>query len=220
MSRLATAPRLFLSLLFAACIATPACADLKGTYQLKKEKTLALSYRDDRRMLAAVGDDQRLLLKDGETWALKKQGDNWMALNANNAAGLLAALRKKSSSDETPAGPIQLRPLNRQETVAGYTGDVFELSDGKRTYEVVLTDNPDVLALTNAWRTMASQVAQHLDQRDIERLQQALAAIPQKGKGGLLRQGDNLKLSGIDKKVSAADFDLPPGTQTLNLPGS
>lgn len=219
MSRFKTAPRLVLSLVLAACAATPALADLKGTYQLKKEKTLSLSYRDDRHMLAAVGDDQRLLLKDGQTWALKKQGDNWMALNANSAAGLLAALRKKNSGD-TPGGAIQLRPLNRQETVAGYTGDVFELSDGKRTYEVVLTDNPDVLALTNAWRTMAAQVAQHLDQRDIERLQQALVAIPQKGKGGLLRQGDNLKLSAIDKKASAADFDLPPGTQTLNLPGS
>jgi hypothetical protein len=203
----------------AVLAAAPAHADLKGTYQLKKDKTLALSFRDDRHMLAAVGDDQRLLLKDGDTWALKRQGDSWMALNANSAAGLLAALRKKHD-DEVPSGPIELRPLNRQETVAGYTGDVFELSDGKKTYEVVLTDNPDVLALTNAWRTMATRLAQHFEQRDVERLQQALAVIPQQGKGGLLRQGDNLKLAAVDKKVSAADFDLPAGAQTLNLPGS
>jgi hypothetical protein len=211
--------RLLLSLFIAALFTAPAYADLKGTYQLKKDKTLALSYRDDRHMLAAVGDDQRLLLKDGETWALKRQGDNWMALNANSAAGLLAVLRKKHD-DDVPSGPLELRPLNRQEKVAGYTGDVFELSDGKKTYEVVLTDNPDVLAMTNAWRTMASQLAKHFEQRDVERLQQALAVIPQKGKGGLLRQGDNLTLKAIDKKVSASDFDLPAGTQTLNLPGS
>src|SRR5690606_21399964 len=180
-------PRFMLPLALALLAAAlPAQADLKGTYALPKAKSLTLSVRDDRHMLAAVGDDKRLLLQGGDTWVLKRQGEGWLALNANNAGGLLAALQKKHEP-KMPAGPLQLRALNRKETVAGYTGEVFELSDGQDSHEVVLTDHPDVLALTNAWRTMAKRVAQHLDQRNIERLQQALAAIPQKGKRGLLR---------------------------------
>ncbi len=212
-------PRILLPLIFALLAAGPTHADLKGTYQLKKDKPLALSFRDNRHMLAAVGNDKRLLMKGDETWVMTLQGNNWLAVDANSAAGLLAVLRKKHDAD-LPTGPMQLRSLNRTEQVAGYTGEVFELSDGSKQYEVVLTDNPDVLALTNAWRSIAARVAQHLEQRDIERLQQALAVIPQQGKGGLLRQGDGLKLTAIDKKVSAADFDFPAGTQKMQLPMS
>lgn len=215
-------PRIALALTLALFAALPgavlaAQADLKGAYQLSRGKALTLSVRDDRHMLAAVDDDKRLLLKGADTWVLKRQNDGWLALNANSAAGLLAALRRKHDA-EIPAGQLQLRSLHRTETVAGYRGEVFELSDGAKRYELVLTDNPDVLALTNAWRTMAARVAQHLDQRDIERLQQALAVIPQQGKGGLLRQGDNLRLTQIDKQVDAGDFELPAGAQTLQLP--
>ncbi|MET0378731.1 MAG: hypothetical protein ABW049_07030 [Spongiibacteraceae bacterium] len=210
-------PRILLPLIFALLAAGSAHADLKGTYQLQKDKPLALSFRDSRHMLAAVGTDKRLLMKGDETWVMTLQGNNWLAIDANSAAGLLAALRKKHDAD-VPAGPMQLRSLNRTEQVAGYMGEVFELSDGSKRYEVVLTDHPDVLALTNAWRSIAARVAQNLEQRDIERLQQALAVIPQQGKGGLLRQGDSLKLTAIDKKVSAADFDLPAGTQKMQLP--
>lgn len=210
-------PRFLLPLALAFFVALPAHAELKGIYQLPKEKTLTLSVRDDRHMLAAVDDDKRLLLKGADTWVLKRQSDHWLALNANNAGGLLAALQKKHDT-KLPDGPLELRPLNRKETVAGYVGDVYELSDGEKKYEVVLTDNAEVVALTNAWRTMAKRVAEHLDQRNIERLQQALAAIPSKGKGGLLRQGDNLKLAGVEKKVSAAEFELPANAQMLSLP--
>ena len=144
-------PRILLPFVLALLAAVPAHADLKGAYQLQKDKPLALSFRDDRHMLVAVGADKRLLMKGDETWVLKRQGDNWLAIDANSAAGLLAALRKKHDA-EIPTGPVELRSLNRSETVAGYTGEVFELSDGNKCYEVVLTDNADVLALTNAWR--------------------------------------------------------------------
>jgi hypothetical protein len=194
-------------------------ADIKGSYELSKGNSLTLAFRDPQHMQAASGADKAILVKGDDTWALKRQGDGWLAVDVKSAGGLLAAL-KKSHEKDVPSGPLQLRALNRKETVAGYQGDVFELSDGQHQTEIVLTDNPDVLALTNAWRSMAGRVAENLEQRDVERLQQALTVIPQTGKGGLLRQGDNLKLTAVNKQINASDLELPAGTQTLKLPAS
>lgn len=215
-------PRLSPSALCAlllASIAVHAHADIKGSYELSKGTSLTLAFRDPQHMQAASGADKAVLVKGDETWALKRQGDGWLAVDVKSAGGLLAAL-KKSHEKGAPSGPLQLRALNRKETVAGYQGDVFELSDGQRQYEVVLTDNADVLALTNAWRSMAGRVAENLEQRDVDRLQQALSVIPQTGKGGLLRQGDNLKLTAVSRQINASDLDFPAGTQTLKLPTS
>jgi hypothetical protein len=65
---------------------------------------------------------------------------------------------------------------------------------------------------------MAQKIAQNLGQKDAQRLQQALETIPREGKGGLLRQGDNLTLVSIDKKIKNGDVDFPPDTQVVQLP--
>ncbi len=201
--------------LAAALLASAGHAELKGSYQLQKGKQVDLFYRDDKHMRASVDDDKQLIVKGGDTWILKRQDEKWLAVNAEGVGGLLRALSKNHSEE---LGEVKLSPLGRKETVAGYSGDVYELSNGDKKYEVVLTDNPDVLALTNAWRLMAQKIAQNLGQKEAQRLQQALNTIPRQGKGGLLRQGDNLKLVAIDKHVSNADVDFPQDTQVMQMP--
>jgi hypothetical protein len=208
----------FALVLAAALLAGGAHAELKGTYQLHDGKQLDLYYRDDQHMRASVGDDKQLVLKGAETWVLKRQDGQWLALNVNGMGGLLRAFAKPATDAASNAAPVQLRDLGRQETVAGYSGEVYELSSGDKKYEVVLSDHPDVLALTNGWRHMALKIAENLGQKDAQRLQQALDAIPSKGRGGLLRQGDNLKLVAIDKNAKSTDVELPPDTKIMTLP--
>jgi hypothetical protein len=201
--------------LAAALLAGTAHADLKGTYQLHKGQQLNLFYRDESHMRASVGDDKQLVLKGEETWVLKRQDTQWLALNADSVGGMLRAMDTSEATKDV--GPVQIRPLGRKETVAGYPGEVYEVSSGDKKYEVVLSDNPDVLALTDAWRHIAQKLAKYLGQKDAQKLQQALDAIP-KGKGGLLRQGDNLTLVSIDKKLGSSDVDFPPDTKVMQLP--
>jgi|GEM_PF-3552075 len=201
--------------LAAALLATAASADLKGNYQLQKGNHLDLTYHDDKHMRANIDDDRQLLVKGDEIWMLKRQDEKkWIGINTTAWGGLLQAVKGQT---EENIGPVQLRSLGRKETVAGYQGEVFELSSGDKKYEVVLSDNPDVLALTNAWRLMAQNIAQKLGQKEAQRLQQALDNIPREGKGGLLRQGDNLTLVSIDKNVKG-DIDLPPDTKVMDIP--
>ncbi len=200
----------------AAVLTGAAHAEIKGTYALHDGQQLNLYYRDDTHMRASIGDDKQLVVKGNETWVLKRQDSQWLAINADSVGGLLRNFAK-NSADAQDAGPVQLRSLGRKETVAGYTGDVYEVSSGDKTFEVVLSDNPDVITLTNGWRHMAQKIAQNLNQKDAKRLQQALEAIP-KEKGGLLRQGDRLTLVALDKKIKSSDVDMPSDAQVMQLP--
>lgn len=206
------------ALLLAALLAAPAHAELKGTYRLHDGKQLDLYYRDDQHMRASVGDDRQLVLRGDETWVLKRHDAQWLALNVDGLGGLLRAFSKRADKAAEQVGPVQLRDLGRKETVAGYVGEVYELSSGDKKYEVVLSDHPDVLALTSGWRHLALKLAENLEQKDAERLQQALAAIPGKGRGGLLRQGDNLSLVAVDRNVKRGAEDLPADAKVVELP--
>jgi hypothetical protein len=196
-------------------------AELKGTYELHEgKKKLDLYYLDDNHMRANLADTQQLVLKGSGAWLLQRQGEQWLAVDADQAAALLQATHGEELKQQI--GPIQLRDTGRKETVAGYAGKVFELSVGKNTSEIVLTDNPDVLALTNGWRVLALKLARGLGPEQSAQLQQALTKIPQQGMGGLLRQGNDLTLVAINRSAAARDVDFPANTQVLpkfTIPG-
>ncbi|HEY3698268.1 MAG TPA: hypothetical protein VGK97_02985 [Spongiibacteraceae bacterium] len=202
-------------------LAAGAHAELKGSYQLNQGKQkLDLYYLDDNHMRANLADKQQLVLKGSESWLLHRQGEQWLAVDAEQASALLKATHGNELNREV--GPVQLRDTGRKESVAGYAGKVYELTVGDNTSEVVLTDNPDVLALTNGWRTLALKLSKGLNSDQAAQLQQALSKIPQRGMGGLLRQGNALTLVAIDKNVSARDTDFPANTQVLpklQIPG-
>lgn len=210
------------SVFIALLISTAAHAELKGSYVLQQgKKTLDLYYLDDHHMRANLADQQQLVLKGTESWLLHRQGEQWLAVDADQAAALLQATHGEEINKQQ-IGPVQLRDTGRAETVAGYAGKVFELRVGDNISEVVLTDNPDVLALTNGWRTLALKLSRSLGAKQSQQLQQALAQIPQRGMGGLLRQGKDLTLVAIDKGAGARDVDFPTNTQVLpklQIPG-
>lgn len=210
----------FISLI-ALMFTLTAHAELKATYQLHQAKqTLDLFYLDDNHLRANYADKQQLVLKDSESWLLHQQNGQWLAMDANQAGALLKAAR--GNEIKAPTGPVELRDTGRKEIVAGYTGHVFELIIGDHKSDIVLTDNPDVLALTNGWRTLAIKLSSSLGAEQSAQLQQALAKIPRSGVGGLLRQGNDLTLVSVEKRAGANAVDFPANTQilpTLRIPG-
>ena len=209
---------IFFSVLLLSSVAR---AELKATYHLHQTKQiLDLYYLDDNHLRANYADKQQLVLKGSESWLLHQQNGQWLAVDANQAGALLKAAR--GDEIKKSIGPVQLRDTGRKEIVAGYSGQVFELSVGDNKSEIVLTDNPDVLALTNGWRTLALKLSSSLGAEQAAQLQQALAKIPQKGMGGLLRQGSDLTLVSVEKRAGAQGVDFPANTQVLpklQIPG-
>lgn len=196
-------------------------AGLKGSYELSQgKKKLDLYYLDDSHMRVNFADAQQLMLKGNQSWLLHRQGEQWFAVDGEQASAWLQATQAKDVQQDI--GDVQLRDTGRSETVAGYKGKVYELSVGNDVSELVLTDNPDVLALTNGWRTLALKLSRTLGAKRAEQLQEALAKIPQRGMGGLLRQGNDFTLVAVDRSVSAGDVDFPANTQVLpklQIPG-
>ncbi|MFT3928891.1 MAG: hypothetical protein QM709_01235 [Spongiibacteraceae bacterium] len=198
-----------------------ALAELKATYRLQQTKqSLDLYYLDDNHLRANYADQQQLLLKGTDSWLLHRQNGQWFAVDANQAGALLKAAR--GDEIKVPSDEVQLRDTGRKETVAGYQGRVYTLSAGDQTTEVVLTDHPDILALTNGWRTLAIKLSSSLGAEQSAQLQRLLAKIPRTGVGGLLRQGNDLALVTVEQRSGARDIDFPPNTQvlpTLRIPG-
>jgi hypothetical protein len=204
-------------MLAAVCFAHTARAELKGSYQLNGGKqTLDLYYANDRRMRADLDHQNQLVMKDAAIWLLQRQGEQWLAVDSDRVSGLLKAVQAKHPTPKL--GPIALRATERREVVAGYPGRVYQATRGDQTSEVVLSDNPEVLALTNGWRKLTLKLAESLGAAQAEQLQQVLDTLPAQGMGGLLREGDHLLLVAVDAKASAGGADFPAQTKMLELP--
>lgn len=204
-------------LVMTVVMAASAVAEIKGTYRTGDGRQMELFYRSPQQIRVTLGDDSQLVVKNGKTWMLTRQGGQWMALDAAQMGKVMAAVGKPAAVPNLEASEVSLRPLDRKETVAGYEGEVWELVDGNERHEVVLTNHADIRTLTDGWRQIATKLAQQFGVEDVAKIEQALEALPNQ-QTGLLRQGDNLVLTSIDKGISAADVDFPAGTQTMEMP--
>ena len=213
-----TLHRRLLALLAAALLCSGAHAQLKGSYVLDSARhKLDLYYVDEQHMRASFDDEHQIVMKGKEVWVLKRQGGTeWLAVPADQVGALLKAAKGKHRIPELQ--PVTLKATERRETVAGFPGRVFEAQSGERSGNVTLSDNPQVLALTNGWRKLALKLSEYLGAEQSAQLQQVLNTLPTSGFGGLLRQDDQLALVALDTKVKPADADFPPNTRMLELP--
>lgn len=192
-------------------------AELKGSYALDSgRQKLDLYYVDDQHMRANLDDENQIVMKGAEVWLLKRQGSQWLAIPADQVGALLKATKGKHKIPTLE--PVTLKATERRETVAGFPGHIFEARSGDKSGDVTLSDNSQVLALTNGWRKLALKLSEYLGAEQSAQLQQVLDTLPTSGMGGLLRQGDQLALLGVDTKVKASDADFPADTRVVELP--
>jgi hypothetical protein len=210
--------RRLLPLLAAALLCSGvAHAELKGSYALDSgRQKLDLYYVDDQHMRANLDDENQIVMKGSDVWILKRQGTQWLAVHADQVGALLKAAKGKHQIPDLQ--PVTLKATERRETVAGFPGRIFEATSGDKSGDVTLSDNNQVLALTNGWRKLALKLSEYLGAAQSAQLQQVLNSLPTSGMGGLLRQGDQLALLGVDTKVKAADADFPADTRMVELP--
>lgn len=209
--------RLLATLAATLFISGAAQAELKGSYVIDSGKRkLDLYYVDDQRMRADIDGEHQIVMKGKDVWILKRQGSEWLALNADSVGSLLKAAQRRQ---EIPTlEPVTLTPTDRRETVAGFPGRIYDAKSGDRQGDVTLTDNAQVLALTNGWRKLALKLSEYVGADQAAQLQQVLNTLPAQGMGGLLRQGDQLALTGIDTTIAPTAADMPADTRVVELP--
>ena len=113
----------------AALLAVPAWADITAVYAMAGGDELRVEYRDAGNFRVGTDADHYQLMLDGHLYAVA-QGQVIdvekisRQIRAVGADTFLAGLLGDATSD-VPTD-VSMRPVGRQETVAGYRGEVYE----------------------------------------------------------------------------------------------
>lgn len=194
------------ALLSAVC--TLAWAAGSATIQTEDGSTMVVEYDGTMVRMGADNADTYLLIRDGRLYSVTGN----TVIDASSIMGLFADSLQAPGSDMSAIQRLQ--PTGRTETVAGVRGEVFlvEFTDSKgqqQQQEVVLSDDARAVELQQAWGTIASTLAaaggNQASRQDFDR---AL------GHRGILRYGDDMRISAIsNQRPAAARFELPAEAQ-------
>ncbi len=200
----------------AALLAAPAWADVTAVYAMAGGDPLRVEYRDAANFRVGTDADNYQLMLDGRLYAVaegqvidvEKISRQIRAVGADT---FLAGLLGDATSD-VPTD-VSVRPLGRQETVAGYQGEVYEAlartSNGEQRAELVVTDNADLKAVQDALMKVAKDAVAAVGAKSSP-YAKPLEQVEQQRLGGLLRYGEDLRLVSLDRTpIAAGRIALP-----------
>lgn len=199
-----------------------AMADISATYRVGGDHSMTVSVRDDRAVRMDVAKDTFMLLKGDKTYSVRRDGKRWVAMDMAEMQKMIAGMGGIAEDDfdeSDEGGDFNFRDTGRSETVAGYSGKVYEVvdDDGERT-EMVLTDHRDIVALTRGMNRLGMQSASNMSGEETVSMELISSIFPD-GRSGMLRQGRDMVLVSVDKSSKPASFyDLPPGTVMESMP--
>ncbi len=194
----------------AALLAVPAWADITAIYAMAGGDQLRVEYRDAGNFRVGTDAEHYQLMVGGRLYAVA-QGQVIdvekvsRQIRAVGADTFLAGLLGDATSD-VPTD-VSVRPLGRQETVAGYKGEVYEAlartSNGEQRAELVVTDNAELKAVQDALMKVAKDAVAAIGAKSSP-YAKPLEQVEQQRLGGLLRYGEELRLVSLDRTAIAA----------------
>ena len=200
--------------LFAAGIATLA------TGSGQDAETMVIEYDDHGRTRMNMPAGQ-----EGNGYMLSRDGKVWMVMNMQGQVMVMdmarmAAMAPPSGDDTLQQEFISARATGKKETVAGFVGEVYELSwkdrNGVQTAMAVLSKDPAVVEYSNAWMKLAENMAKSMGQKTGNSIGRYL----EKKGLGVLKMGDDFRVVSIQPgKVNEQDFVLPKATMQMPMFG-
>jgi hypothetical protein len=200
----------------AVLLTVPAWADVTAVYAMAGGDQLRVEYRDAGNFRVGMGADNYQLMLDGHLYAVaegqvidvEKISRQIRAVGADT---FLAGLLGDATSDVPTE--VSVRPLGRQETVAGYQGEVYEAlartSNGEQRAELVVTDNAELQAVQDALMKVAKQAVAAVGAKSSP-YAKPLEQVEQQRLGGLLRYGEDLRLVSLDHEpIAGGRIALP-----------
>ena len=150
-----------------------------------------------------------LIMRDGKTYSVSQHNGTPLVMDMSGMSGMMQSMMPKSGNSEHPFGSIDsVTATQSNETVAGIKGRVYNMSwtepDGsKKSDEAVLTDDPLVVEMTQAYFGAMSAM---VGEKYTRLYQDALPEADQ----GLLKVGKQFYVESISKEdPPAATFELP-----------
>lgn len=159
-----------------------------------------------------------MLVREGKAWMVMDMQGQVMVMDMAQMAGMARGMGVPSTEEAIKQELIKAKKTGRKETVAGYDGEVYEMtwrdSRGVRTADVVLSNHPDVIAYSRAWMSFAKSMARAID-KNTDMKNSIGSFLDEEGKG-ILKMGDEFVVLSIEPaNVSDSRFKLPKATMQM-----
>lgn len=214
--------------LFIICLALliPASAlagDVVATYKYQDGSMMTVCVRDAQHVRMDTSPTSYTLLKGDKVYAVSQQDGQWQVIDMDQMKGAASGVMSMFGGGDASDYSASYTKTGRTEKVAGYTGVVYnaELREGgkvTRRDEVVLSTHADIKKVNEGWIALAARMGQIMGGDFSKAIEQATAEAKDKGYGGMLRYGDEMRLSSLKKpSLAASYYDLPSGSQQVQM---
>lgn len=196
-------------------LSTSALADITATYKVRNGGDMQISYRDDQHVRLNVPGGGYALLTGEKVYMVSQEKGQWIATDLEQMKAMMANMPMGSANNagEKSDADFSFVDTGKQESIAGYTGTVYEIKDrtNGKTYEAVLSDHKDIATLYRGMLQVARQMVSNMG------VGKGMPELPA-GRGGLLRQDNQFVLTGVDKADKGEDYyQLPKGVKMRDL---
>lgn len=213
-----TLKRALLAGVFIAAAPVAALADIVGTYvatEGKERQTMTLSYKDDRHIRMDIGAQAYMLVSGEKAYLVTRDGGETVVMDLDTMPKMAMPGQKPDAKEDKTS----IRKTGKKETVAGITGEVYEILSGGERHEVVLSTDKRAQALNKAFMALGKRMAQGLGAGMSAQLDLAAREAQKHGYGGLLRADQSFVLQSLEEKSKPAGFyELPKGSKPVEMP--
>ncbi len=212
----------FFAIISAVALAGAAHADVTAVYDADGNPMTIEVRGDDVRM--SMGDENYMILKDGRAYSVMGSGGDTVVLDI---AGMMEALRaspmgamiERQMGQATPdydADDVSFDRTGRKETIAGVEGEVVIVTTPEERIEVVVTDDKAVKEAFDGMIALSSAMVGSMPGASRQSMTSMIDASLKAIDGGMLRSGDEMRLTRIDRgSPSASRFELPAEPRTV-----
>lgn len=208
-----------LTLVIGLCVSVMAQADAYGVFEMPGQTRTEVYYQDDDHIRINAGQDGYMLVSGDKMYSVMTQGGKKVAMDMSEMGKAMSQFSQGNRSGDSSSEDVEIRSTGKTETVAGFEGHVHEVSIDGRTLEVVLSDNPRVVAATQGFLKAMVRAGQMLDPEDSGSTRKMLKDLDETGYGGILRQKGGLtlvKAEEVDKPDSF--YELPSDVDMMSMP--
>ena len=205
-------------LLFAGPLLAGGKATIKSG-QGSQSVIMTLEYADVDKVRMNMPQQQEgngyMLMRDGKAWMVMDMQGQVMVMDMAQMAGMARGMGGPPQDEAIKQELIKSKRTGRKETVAGYDGEVYEITwrdnFGTHTAEAVLSTHPDVVEYSRAWMNFAQSMDSSMGHNAGSK--NSIGSFLDKEGKGILKMGDEFVVVSIKTgNIGDSRFKLPKAT--------
>lgn len=211
---------LLLCLVLAMPMAAQAASDIVATYKYTDGTMVTLCTRDAEHVRMDTSPTAYTLLSGGKVYSVNCDSGQCQVYDLSAmSSGMASGMTSMFGGGSEPDYEVRYEKTGKTETVAGYKGTIYNavvLEDGKvvRRDQMVLSTHANIKKITEAWMAMADALTQSMGQS----FQDSLDEAKKMGYGGILRYGDEMRLTKLAvKNLASSYYKLPSNAQQVQV---